>query len=81
MKVIEIERTVPTLDEVMELADRELVILRHGAGKTFAIWPVDEFDLEAEILKNNPEFMTFMSDLSREKTLISSQQLRQELGL
>ena len=28
MKVIEVERTKPTLAEIMDLADRELIVLR-----------------------------------------------------
>ena len=81
MKVIEIERASPTLEEVMKLADRELVVLRQTNGKVFAVSPVDEFDVEVELLKNNREFMALMEELSQEKATISSNQLREELGL
>jgi len=81
MKVIEIERASPTLEEVMKLADRELVVLRQTNGKVFAVSPVDEFDVEVELLKNNREFMALMEELSQEKATISSRQLREELGL
>lgn len=81
MKVIEIERASPTLEEVMKLADRELVVLRQTNGKVFAVSPIDEFDVEVELLKNNREFMALMEELSQEKATISSSQLREELGL
>ena len=81
MKVIEIERASPTLEEVMKLADRELVVLRQTNGKVFAVSPVDEFDVEVELLKNNREFMALMEELSQEKATISSRQLREELEL
>ena len=81
MKVIEIERASPTREEVMKLADRELVVLRQTNGKVFAVSPVDEFDVEVELLKNNREFMALMEELSQEKATISSRQLREELGL
>ena len=42
---------------------------------------VDDFDVEVELLKNNPEFMAFMKQLSQEKAAISSRDLRKELGL
>ncbi len=81
MKVIEIERASPTLEEVMKIADRELVVLRQTTGKVFAVSQVDEFDVEVELLKNNPEFMALMEELSQEKATISSNELREELGL
>ena len=52
--------------EVMKLADRELVVLRQTNGKVFAVSPVDEFDVEVVLLKNNPEFMALMEELSQE---------------
>ncbi|MCL0060769.1 hypothetical protein M1N88_02695 [Dehalococcoidia bacterium] len=67
--------------EVMKLADRELVVLRQTNGKVFTVSPVDEFDVEVVLLKNNPEFMALMEELSQEKATISSSQLREELGL
>jgi hypothetical protein len=41
---------------------------------------VDDFDVEVELLKNNPEFMTLMKQLSQEKAAISLRDLRKELG-
>ena len=81
MKVIDVERAAPSLEEVMNLADSELVVLRQTNGKVFAVSQVDEFDWEVELLKSNPEFMAFMEELSQEKATISSRQLREELGL
>lgn len=81
MKVIDVERAAPSLEEVMNLADSELVVLRHTNGKVFAVSQVDEFDWEVELLKSNPEFMALMEELSQEKATISSRQLREELGL
>lgn len=81
MKVIDVQRAAPSLEEVMNLADSELVVLRQTNGKVFAVSQVDEFDWEVELLKTNPEFMAFMEKLSQEKATISSRQLREELGL
>ena len=81
MKVIDVERAAPSLEEVMNLADSDLVVLRQTNGKVFAVSQVDEFDWEVELLKSNPEFMAFMEKLSQEKATISSRQLREELRL
>ncbi len=81
MKVIELERTHPTLDELMGFAKDQLVVLRRADGSLFALSQVDDFDVEAALLKNNPEFMTLMRQLSQEKGVISLAELQRELGL
>ncbi len=81
VKIIELEQTHPTLDEVMGLAKDELVVLRKPDGSVFALSQVDDFDVEVELLKNNPEFMAFLKQLSQEKATISLEALRKELAL
>ncbi|MCL0077369.1 hypothetical protein M1O12_05065, partial [Dehalococcoidia bacterium] len=58
----------------MKLADRELVVLRQTNGKVFAVSPVDEFDVEVVLLKNNPEFMALMEELSQEPSWATAYQ-------
>jgi hypothetical protein len=81
MKVIELGPRHPSLDEVIGIAKSELVVLRQPDGSVFALPQVDDFDLKVELLKNNPEFMAFLSQLSQEKPTISLQDLRKELDL
>lgn len=40
----------------------------------------DDFDVEIDLLRNNPEFMAFLKQLSEEKGAISLQDLRKELA-
>ncbi len=81
MKVVEIEKLHPTLDEVINIADQETVILRKSGGKMFVLSQVDKFDAEAELLKNNKEFMQFLKELSQEKSTISLGDFKHELEL
>ena len=81
MKIIDLGHAHPTLAEVMGLAQAELVVLRKPDGSVFALSHVDDFDVEVELLKNNPEFMAFLQQLSQEEATISLQDLRKELGL
>jgi len=81
MKVIELAGKEPTLGEVVDLAKDELVVLRRPDGSLFAVAPVDDFDVEVELLKNNAEFMAFLKQLSQEEATISLQDLRRELDL
>ncbi len=71
----------PTVDELVALARDQLVVLRKSDGTMFAMSHVDDFDVEVELLKNNPEFMALMKQMSQEKAAISLQDLREELGL
>jgi hypothetical protein len=80
MKVIEIARVHPTLDEVIGLAEQEVVVLRRADGAMFALAPIDDFELEVEQLKHNTDFMTYLRQLSEEKATISLEELRKELA-
>ena len=51
MKIIDLGHAHPTLDEVMSLAQAELVVLRKPDGSVFALSPVDDFD---RCLTNSP---------------------------
>jgi hypothetical protein len=63
------------------LAKGEAVVLRQPDGKMFALAPVDDFEVEVELLKKNAAFMAFLKQLSQEKATISLSSLREELGL
>ncbi len=80
MKVIEVEHHDTTPDEVIDFARRELVVLRYPDGSVFALSQVDDFDVEVELLRKNPEFKALMKELSQEEATISLESLRQELA-
>lgn len=79
MKVIELDDS-HSLDEVVDLAQDELVVLRKPDGSVFALSHVDDFAVEVELLKNNAEFMALLRQLSQEEATTSLEDLRQELG-
>jgi hypothetical protein len=81
MKIIELEKEQFTLDEVITLAKNEALVLRKPDGQMFALAPINDFEVEVELLKNNTEFMAFLKQLSQEKASISLKSLREELGL
>jgi hypothetical protein len=81
MKIIDLSSGQLTLDDVMNLSKDEAVVLRKADGEMFALAPVDDFEVEVELLKRNVEFMAFLKQLAQEKATISSKSLRAELGL
>jgi hypothetical protein len=46
----------------------------------FVVSETDDFDVEAELLRNQPDFMAFLRKLSKDKAVISLQDLRKELS-
>jgi hypothetical protein len=81
VKVIELADAQPTLNQVMELAKEDIVVLRESDGAVYAVSQVDDFDVEVEQLRNQPDFMAFLRELSRDKAVISLQDLRKELSV
>ncbi len=67
MKVIELGHAHPTLDEIIDLAEEEIVVLRKPDGSVFALSPVDEFAVEVELLKQNREFMALLKQLLKNR--------------
>ncbi|MDM8550550.1 hypothetical protein QUF72_10745 [Desulfobacterales bacterium HSG2] len=81
MKLIRLEQGYPELNQMINMAGRETLILRKPGGEMFVFSQIDEFDAEAELLKNNKEFMEFLKSLSEEDPVISMGELRQELDV
>ena len=75
MKKIDLDENNPTLNEVIDMANTEVVLLKNSLGKMFVVFPVDEFDVEVEILKKNEEFMASLLDLYREESSSSLEDL------
>jgi hypothetical protein len=50
-------------------------------GQLFALTPLGDFEAEVESLRNNPEFLEFLEQLSQDEAVISLENLRKELGV
>jgi hypothetical protein len=81
MTVINLAERHPTLEEVMGLAKDDVVVLRRPDGSAFAVSQLGDFEVDVELLRNDPDFLSFLRQLSREDATISLQDLRNELAL
>ncbi len=81
MTVIEPSDTDPTLSEAIDLARDGIVVLRKPDGSAFAPVRPDGFEVGAELPRNNPDFPSFLRQLSREEAPIGMDDLRNGLAL
>jgi hypothetical protein len=81
MTVINLAESQPTLDDVIGMAREGVVVLRKPDGTAFALAALDDFEVEVEMLRNSPDFLSFLRRLSSERATISLDDLRQELAL
>jgi hypothetical protein len=81
MMVIDLAKNHPTLEDVIGLAKDKVVVLRQPHGSAFAISQLGDFEIEVELLRNSPDFLSFRRQLSREDATISLEDLRKELAL
>ena len=82
MKTIELSsEAAPSLEELLELAEQENVLLKTRDGREFILSGIDDLSREVEQIRNNPELMELLAQRSREKERFSLEQVRQKLGL
>ena len=81
MTVIDLGKTHPSLDDLIGLAKDGVVVLRKPDGTAFALAQLDDFEVEVELLRNSPDFLSFLRQCSREEATIPLDDLRKELAL
>ncbi|OGO41424.1 MAG: hypothetical protein A2Z04_01040 [Chloroflexi bacterium RBG_16_57_9] len=84
MKTIALEQKDLTIQELIRLAESETVILSQKGSPAYAILPIDESDVEAWQLGDNPDFLALI-ERSRarhnQEGGIPLQEVRRRLGL
>jgi hypothetical protein len=81
MKIVELTGSTIPLDELLEMARQEIIILQKANNERFVLTLVDEFALEVELLRNNDEFMAYLDELSEQEATIPLEDVEENLGL
>ncbi len=83
MTTIELGKPELTIKKLIELAKKDVLVLRSEAGERFVLAPapVDDFDLEVESLSKNQVFMDWLDEVSIEPATFSLEDVEKELGL
>ena len=65
MKTVELSKKTVTLDQLLEWASQESVIIRRN-GEEFILALVDDFAAEVESLRDSDEFIAFLDARANE---------------
>lgn len=81
MKTIDLATQLPTLEEILELAGEDTIILRTQDGREFVLAEVDDFDKEVELVRHHQDLMSFLDQRSLETKALTVSQVREKLDL
>ena len=81
MKTIKVSRQAKTVNALLKRARRENVILRSAEGNEFILAEIDDFNREIELTRQNKRLMKLLESRARQKTTISLEETKQQLGL
>ncbi len=77
MKAIELSGSHATVEQLLEWASQENVLIRRN-GEEFILAMVDDFEAEVESLRYNDEFIAFL-DARAEEPAISIEEAKKRL--
>ena len=78
MKIIELARLAPSLQELLAIARNESLLLRTESGEEFFLGMADELRSEATLLSQNLEFMRFLDERFAEKSTVTLEEFETE---
>ena len=82
MKTVNLATTPSNLEDLLDLAGKEAVLLKTAEGREFILTEVDDdFDKEIESVRKNRELLEFLDHRSGEKETLSLKQVREHLKL
>jgi len=80
MRTVDLATELPSLEEILELAGEENIILRTPDGREFVLAELDDFDKEVKLVREHPDLMEFLDERSRETKTFTLRQVREKLG-
>lgn len=81
MRTIELAKLRGGIDEILNLAAEENVLLTTDDGRQFVLAEVDDFEAEVRLVRENRELMEFLRQRSAPGKTYTLDEVRRELGL
>ena len=71
MKTIDLNSTSLSVDELLNSARHESVMVKSADGATFVLSAADDLTTEVELLRRNHEFLTLLDSCKQDQRTIS----------
>jgi len=81
MKTIAVSMNDKELQELLEQAKKENLILRTPDGMEFVLAEIEDFDREIELTRQNEELMALLESRAEQTVTVSLSQVKTDLGL
>ncbi len=81
MRTIEVSRRARVLNALLKRARHENVILRSAEGNEFILAPIDDFNREIELTRQNKQLMKLLTSRARKKATVPLEEAKRRLGL
>jgi hypothetical protein len=79
MKTLDLRHQTMTVEELLQLASSDSVLIRTSEGQEFFLESADEFDREVAMLGQSEKFMQFLAERAKERGTIPLERLQEEL--
>jgi hypothetical protein len=66
MKTVDLTQEHPSVDDLLQLAAGDPILIRNLDGQEFLLEPADAFDREVAELSRNERFISFLAERSKE---------------
>ena len=81
MKIIEVSENISNINEILNFASTENIILKISDGREFILAEIDSFDRELELTRQNEKLMDFLDRRSEEGETYTLEEVKQQLGI
>ncbi|WP_089726939.1 hypothetical protein [Candidatus Thiosymbion oneisti] len=81
MRTIELTSGSLNLEDALDLASHDNIILKATDGREFVLAEMDNFDREIELTRKDQKLMNLLDQRSKGRGVLTIRQARQQLGL
>lgn len=81
MKTINLSEVNLNINNLIEQAKQEDLVLEFNDGTKFMLTNIDDFDLEIAQTQKNEKLMEYLEQSSQEEAIFSLDDVKEELGL
>ena len=79
MRTVDLAATPLTVDELLESARDEAVVVKSADGTTFVLSAADDLTSEIELLRRNHQFLALLDSLKTDETRVSLEEAERRL--